>query len=216
MSYVLGIDVGIKTLSMCVLSEEGVKHWGVYNILEKDIILCQVCGRKAKYISGLCGTHYKGEKIKKYEIKTKKIKSYSQQELCNKTLLKLAEILEDPLFLSVTHVIIELQPRFNPKMCFISNIIFTKMCDYYINKDVVIKFDRAKNKLKNYKGDKGEFVKNTYKNRKQKSIEYVTNELSKMDDNEETRNYFENLKKTDDASDSYLLALNCLSSLKKK
>lgn len=209
MAYVLGIDVGIKTLSLCLLSRDKIHCWGVYNILESDIIYCNTCGRKAKYISGFCGTHYKGEKLKKYEIKNKKVKSYNQQELCTKTITKLTEILKDESFSKVSHVVIELQPRFNPKMCFISNVLFTKLCDYYMDSDVIIRFDKAKNKLKNYKGEKGDFVKNTYTNRKKKSIEYVTKEIEKIDD-EEMKEFLTSLTKRDDACDSFLLAHNCL------
>jgi hypothetical protein len=211
MKCVLGIDVGIKTLSLCVMTKEQILSWGVYDLLEDESILCETCGRKAKYTEGFCGSHYKGKKIKKNEIKKKKVKEYTKQELCNKALLFLNELLVDKedIFSKVTDVIIELQPRFNPKMCFMSNVIFSKFCDYYLNKDVVVKFEKAKNKLKNYSGDKGEFVKNSYKNRKLKSIEYVETELLKFED-EGMSSFFKNLSKRDDASDSYLLCFNSL------
>ena len=68
------------------------------------------------------------------------------------------------VFDTVTEVIIELQPKFNPKMCFVSHTLFAKLCDYYALQPGKMKFERAGNKLKNYSGDKGVFVKNTYKN----------------------------------------------------
>lgn len=207
----LGIDVGLKTMSMCIIKDNNILLWGVYNTLDAEVIMCETCGRKAKYTDGFCGTHYKGIKVKKNEIKTKKVKSYSLHELCSKVLVLLNKLLveNDKIFETVTSVIVELQPKFNPKMCFVSHVLFTKLCDHYNGKTVKIKFERASNKLKNYGGDKGKFVKNTYKNRKEKAIEYVTNELGKMDDiNKEMKEYFAGLKKQDDASDSFLLAFN--------
>lgn len=211
MKCVLGIDVGIKTLSLCIMTKEHILSWGVYDLLEDDSVLCETCGRKAKYTEGFCGTHYKGKKIKKNEIKKKKVKEYTKQELCKKALVFLNDLTKDKEeeFLKVTDVIIELQPRFNPNMCFMSNVIFSKLCDYYLNTDVLVKFEKAKNKLKNYKGDKGEFVKNTYKNRKLKSIEYVKEELLKFND-VVASTFFLNLKKCDDASDTFLICFNTL------
>lgn len=211
MKCVLGIDVGIKTLSLCIMNKEMILSWGVYDLLQDETILCETCGRKAKYIEGFCGSHYKGKKTKKNEIKKKKVKEYTNQELCKKALLFLNDLIKEKEeeFLKVTDVIIELQPRFNPKMCFMSNIIFSKLCDYYLNMDVIVKFEKAKNKLKNYKGNKGEFVKNTYENRKLKSIEYVQEELLKFKDDNASA-FFENLKKRDDAADTFLLCFNSL------
>lgn len=211
MKCVLGVDVGIKTLSMCIMTKEKILSWGVYDLLEDQTILCETCGRKAKYKEGFCGSHYKGQKIKKNEIKKKKVKEYTKQELCIKALIFLNELLtkKKDIFLKVTDVIIELQPRFNPKMCFMSNVIFSKFCDYYLDANVNIKFEKAKNKLKNYSGDKGEFVKNNYKNRKLKSIEYVEKELLKFED-ETMSSFFKNLMKADDASDTFLLCFNSL------
>jgi hypothetical protein len=206
---IVGIDVGIKTLSICVLNKNDILLWDVCNILD-DEVLCIVCGRKAKYVDNHCGTHYSGIKAKKFEIKKKKVKNYNLQEICTAVINKINFFFEENVetFSSIRNVVIELQPKFNPKMCFVSNVIFTLFCELYNGTETVVKFDRAKNKLKNYCGDKGEFVKNTYKNRKDKSIEYVTNELVKYSDI--WVEWFNNLKKTDDASDSFLLAFNSL------
>lgn len=211
MKCVLGVDVGIKTLSLCIMTKEKILSWGVYDLLEDDTLVCETCGRKAKYIEGFCGTHYKGIKIKKNEIKKKKVKEYTKQELCKKALVFLNELINNKKedFLKVTDVIIELQPRFNPKMCFMSNVIFSKLCDYYLNTNVSVKFEKAKNKLKNYKGNKGEFVENTYKNRKLKSIEYVKSELLNFNQGDASA-FFSNLIKADDASDTFLLCFNNL------
>jgi hypothetical protein len=207
--YVLGIDVGIKTLSLCILSKEKIELWGVYNTIEPDQILCETCGRKAKYKAGFCGSHFKGEKVKKNEIKKTKVKSFSLQEICSKVLLLINRLLEEDYekFIKVTKVIIELQPRFNPKMCFVSNVLFSKFCDFYTNSDVKIKFEKASVKLKKFTGDKGEYIKNTYINRKLKSIEYVTNTLTECY-SEEMLIFFTDLGKADDASDSFLLSYN--------
>lgn len=205
----LGIDVGLKSLSICIISDKSIHKWGVYNILDPEKVLCEICGRNAKYKQGFCGIHFKGEKLKKNEIKLKKVKTFSLQDIANKVINLLDDLTQDPCFLDVTKVIIELQPKFNPKMCFCSNVIFTKMCDYYKESDVKIKFERASMKLKNYKGDKGCFVENTYSNRKKKSIEYVEYQIKKYQ--QDMQDFFNGLKKKDDAADSFLLAFNNIS-----
>jgi hypothetical protein len=191
------------------MTKDEILLWRVSDILNSDTPLCKICQRKAKYIDETCGTHYKGIKLKKNEIKKKKVKEYTKQEICKKVLLLLNDLKQEEILSKVTDVIIELQPRFNPSMCFVSNVMFTKFCDIYIDTDVSVKFEKAKNKLKNYKEDKGEFCKNTYKNRKLKSIEYVKSQLYKYN-NEEMNEFFKNLKKQDDASDTFLLCFNSL------
>lgn len=205
---VLGVDVGLKSLSICIVSDDMILKWGVYNILDSEQVLCEICGRKAKYKQGFCGIHFKGEKLKKNEIKTKKVKSFSLQDIAIKIIDLLDDLTQDPCFLEVEKVIIELQPKCNPKMCFCSNVIFTKLCDYYKESEVKIKFERASVKLKKYKGDKGLFVENTYSNRKKKSIEYVECQIKRYQ--QEMQDFFTGLKKKDDASDSFLLAFNNL------
>jgi hypothetical protein len=206
----IGIDVGLRTMSICILNETDILLWEVCDMLSEEQVNCDVCGRKAKYITGQCGTHYKGIKNKKNEIKIKKVKSYSLQEICERVITKIDCLFNDhqEAFEFVDDVIIELQPRFNPKMCFVSNVLFTKLCEKFIGTGCKVRFDRAKNKLKNYCGDKGAFVKNTYANRKSKSIEFVNFELTKYDENWAL--FFNSLAKRDDASDSFLLAFNSL------
>lgn len=199
---VIGIDIGLKTLSICIISQKKeILLWGLYNVME-DEIRCSKCGRKAKYKIGFCGLHYKGDKSEM--IKYKKIKSYSKQEICNKLIKLIEKIIQEneETMCSVKKVIIELQPTINRNMCFASDVIFTKLCDYYLNDNVLIKYERASKKLK---GCPGKFVKNTYKNRKQKSIEYVLQILEENGDIE-NKTLLENSTKKDDMSDSMLLS----------
>lgn len=197
---VIGIDIGLKTLSICIISEnKTILLWGLYNVLEDDI-RCSKCGRKAKYKIGFCGLHHKGEAE---IIKHKKIKNYSKQEICNKIIKLMDKIIQENVetMKDVEKVIIELQPTINRNMCFVSDVIFTKLCEYYLDKQVLVKYEKANKKLK---GSPGPFIKNTYKNRKKKSIEYTTKILEEENDLDNL-SILQKSSKKDDMSDSFLL-----------
>lgn len=219
MRSVLGIDIGLRNMSMCVITEDReILLWKIYDLLADDIILCSVCGRNAKYISGdvtFCGTHFKGNKKGKVnQIKKKKVKQYSLQEIASKVISKVNTIVEDDkeIFDQISSCILELQPKINPKMGFTSHILYGKLCDIFLDKPCSIKFEKASRKLKCYTGDKGLYITNTYKNRKAKAIEYVTNILNSdcLTNGSEYIDYFANIKKKDDASDALLIAFNCV------
>lgn len=202
----LGIDIGLKNLSMCVIDCNLIKMWGVYNILDEELICCK-CIRKAKYSNigeMYCGLHSKKMEGKK-EIKTKKIKSYSLHDLTSKIIKNFEEIiLENREILdTVSHVKLELQPSLNPKMKFTSHVLFTLLTKFYTDKKCSIKFERASVKLKKYKSDI--YLKNTYKNRKIRAIEY-TKSLLKNIKNSDDYECLMKSKKLDDLCDSFLLS----------
>ena len=219
MKSVLGIDIGLRNMSMCVITEDRqILLWDVYDILAEDTVLCDTCSRNAKYIKDsltFCGTHFKGDKkVKKNQVKKKKVKQYSLQEIASKVISRVNTILEDnkEIFDQLTSCILELQPAINPKMKFTSHILYGKLCDIFLDKSCSIKFERANQKLKKYTGDKGQYIKNTYKNRKMKAIEYVNNILQGdcLSNGADYVDYFSNIKKKDDASDALLIAFNCV------
>jgi hypothetical protein len=206
---VLGIDVGLKTLAVCVFDTR-IRLWNVYNVLEEEVKMCSVCTRPSKYISGFCGFHVSSSlKLKKNQIKTKKVKSYSLHETAKKIITFLEKLISEniEIFDEITQVVIELQLKLNARMCFASNMIFAKLSDHFLESNTSIKFEKASAKLKKFAGDKGTFVENTYANRKMKSVEYVRNTLVELEETEMLK-YFSDLKKKDDASDSFLLAYN--------
>ena len=219
MRSVLGIDIGLRNMSMCVITEDReILLWEIYDLLADDIILCSICGRNAKYTAGdtsFCGTHFKGNKKSKVnQIKKKKVKQYSLQEIASKVISKVNTIVEDnkEIFDQLTSCILELQPKINPKMGFTSHILYGKLCDIFLDKPCSIKFERANQKLKKYTGDKGVYVANTYKNRKAKAVEYVANILNSdcLLNGVDYVDYFANIKKKDDAADAMLIAFNCV------
>lgn len=216
MATVLGLDVGLRTMSICVLNkDEGILLWNSYDILEEDCFYCSDCGRNAKYKQRdvfFCGIHV-NKKEKKTEVKKKKVCQYSLQQIASKIINKMNSIIQQnkQILENINCCILELQPKINAKMKFTSHIIYCKLCEFFLNSNCLVKFERANRKLKNYKFDKGPFLTNTYKNRKLKSIEYTRYILQeKICNSKDYLEFFENFKKKDDISDSMLLAFNSL------
>jgi hypothetical protein len=202
----LGIDIGLKNLSLCVIDCDFIKLWGVYNILDEELLCCK-CIRKAKYTctgETYCGLHSRKIEGKK-EIKTKKIKSYSLQDLTSKIIKSFEGIIDDneEVMNSVSSVKLELQPSLNPKMKFTSHVLFTLLTKFYTDKKCSIKFERASVKLKKYKSEV--YLKNTYTNRKRRAIEYTKSLLKNIKNSDEYECLMQS-KKLDDLCDSFLLS----------
>jgi hypothetical protein len=204
---------------LCIInSDKNILLWETYDILDDDNMYCNICGRSAKYNLDntlYCGIHFKGDKkIKKNHVKKKKVSQYSLQDIACKIILKINIILSENLeiFNQITSAILELQPSINPKMKFVSHILYGKLCEIFMENDCTVSFERASQKLKKYKGNKGDFVKNTYNNRKLKAIEYVKSILDsgELKNGIEYLEYFNNMKRQHDASDSMLIAYNKL------
>lgn len=98
MDRVLAIDVGIRTMSICILDKSlGICLWNIYDILEDDSLYCISCGRNAKYRQNsdtFCGLHV-NKKDKKVQIKKKKVCEYSLQQIACKIIKKINAIIED-------------------------------------------------------------------------------------------------------------------------
>jgi hypothetical protein len=206
----LGIDIGIKTLAMCVMSCDSVVcMWDTFNLIDHTENYCIKCQRKAKYTA--CGIFYCGihcRKIKEKKVlKDKKISSYTTHDLTIKIVKSFKEILNThkEILLTVNKVVLELQPKINQKMKYTSHVLFTLLTEFYVDTKCYIKFERASVKLKKIK-DKST-LPNTYKNRKNRSIEYVKKCLENSV-NQEYINVISHKKKIDDLCDSFLLSYN--------
>jgi hypothetical protein len=172
-----------------------------------------------------CKTHFPKKfncKLKEHNFKKKSIDDYLLQDIAKCVLCKIQEIYDNFLFeLNLTNIFIELQPKINRKAVFTSHIIYGKLVEMYSNTNIPIRFVRASQKLKAYIGPTIECkLKGAYAKRKWLSIQYtkwfLENKFS-----EEQRSmwlpFFENLKgKKDDASDTFLMAINALYGIPKK
>lgn len=211
----LGIDIGLKNLSLCIIHDKHIKLWETYNIIED--IFCIVCGKNAKYVyekKNFCGIH--SRKLTGKKVLNTKIKFFSLQDIASKIINKFEYILKDnkELFNIVNLVTLELQPRINAKMKFTSHILFCLLCKFYIDKTCKIKFEKASIKLKNFKQKRlFDNLPNTYKNRKIRAIDYTLYCLnnSALLNSLEYLNFFKDKKKKDDLSDSFLLSYNNIS-----
>ena len=236
MSVVLAIDVGLKNLAMCIgcPSNHGdicqILLWNVYDLLSEKTFLCQfeqknkkICNKKTSCVFTIdnkivhsCKTHCtKDSNVKVKPVKQKKVDSYLLQDIAKIIIKKLDELyLNNSVFNQVTEIIIELQPKINPKSLFFSHVIYTKLVHLYINSDCKIRFIRASQKLKAYNGPEMQcHLKNKYSQRKWLSIQYtrwfLENKFSGTE-KEKWFDFFNSCKKQDDISDCLLYIIKNL------
>jgi len=244
---ILAIDIGLKNLAMCLMScadktnfkTYKIHLWDVFNILETDKIReCdilqkngKVCNKKCnyKYINNetnnivyCCKIHFpKTIKINKtHKVVEKKMKDYLLQDIAKCVVINLQSIYdENPIFKEITSIIIELQPKINPKMKFTSHIVYGKLVELYKDTDTTIRFVRASTKLRAYTGPPVECkLKGEYAKRKWLSVEYCKWILNNEFNEEEKQKWqplFESFKKKDDASDVSLFCINALRGIPK-
>lgn len=215
---ILAIDVGLKNLSMCIMSREGdnanVHLWDVYNIIKDDQedVKCTIklksgkeCGKlcKYKYLQEqndvtiyTCKSHFpKSITIKKDNIITPvKIKDINLQNIVLLMIDKLQSLYQDnkELFDKLDKVVIELQPKCNDKMKLISHIIYGKIIDLLRDSsNLDVKFIRATQKLNIlYDGPDIECtLKDGYAKRKYMTVKYTEYFIEKLCKEEEARHW---------------------------
>src|SRR4029079_6367349 len=144
---ILTIDVGIKNLALCVMSKNQEKQyiihlWNNYDVFEDDVKLCQniqkngkQCNKRCSYkikTDFYCKPHFPKDHLpmkKENHHKQKLIKQYLLQDIAKAVIQKLNTITEEnkEIFEQITKVLVELQPHVNPRMKFISHIIYGKL-----------------------------------------------------------------------------------------
>lgn len=203
---ILSFDIGIKNLSYCLLDDsKKILDWGIINISCDDV--CQYinsknieCCNSASCITEdnilLCNSH---SKLKKYPNKKKKIvRKNTIYNVGN----KLVKELDKYDFLECEHIILENQPSLkNPTMKSIQMMLYS----YFLIKSKHIKLEmiNARNKLKAYKGEPIPCdIKDRYKKNKFLAIEYCKKMI--LEEDNKFIELFDNSKKKDDLSDSYL------------
>lgn len=230
MKYVLSIDVGIVNLALCVMSLEKDKqyrihYWDVIDTVERTEHFCKnltkkgkVCGKKCLYFyknkdkskSFSCKTHFPPG-IPLSLVKTKKIKQFTNHEICKMMINTIEDIYSQnqELFSKITDIVIELQPSINRKMVFTSNMLYCKLVDMYLDTNTTVKFVSASRKLKVYKGPYIKCnLKGKYAQRKWLAIEYCHWFLRSFD--EEWSLFFNNKKTKADMADCFLMAMDVL------
>jgi hypothetical protein len=238
------IDVGIKHLAICVMKNElkydfssyTIELWDVFNLLSENEYFCKnttkngkICNKKCKfkYLDNsvqifCCKTHFpKNLTINNTnQYKSKKINDYLLQEIAEIVLIKLNIILNDnlQLFSSLSKVLIELQPKINNKMKFVSHLIYGKFVEYSLlnNLNICVRFVRAANKLKAYTGPPVECkLKGAYEQRKFYAVQYTKWFLENKFNKQEYDKWFPLLNNSPDKSDTFLMAINELHGIPK-
>lgn len=239
---ILSIDIGLRNLALCIMSARNkvelntykIHLWDVYNTLDSDDYKCtgiqksgKICGKKCSYKYDLihcCKTHFpKNIKIEKKNIfKKKMIDSYLLQDIANIVLLKIQDIYETnkELFNKIENIVIELQPKVNQKMKFVSHIIYAKLVDLLRNQKTTIRFVRASQKLKAYTGPVILcHLKGKYAQRKWLSIKYtewfLENKFSEKE-KEYWLLYFLSKDVKPDMADTFLMTINAIYGIPKK
>ena len=247
---ILAIDIGIKNLSLCCMNSENsqdistykIHLWDVYDTLEEKTYLCQskkqkgddLCNKKCLYkwsnketkqVVHCCKIHFPKELLpikKENEFKKRLVNDYLLQDIAKIVLKKFQEIYETniDIFNQLTTIIIELQPKINQKMKFISHIIYGKLVELFYDKKTTIRFVRAAHKLRAYTGPIIECkLKSLYAKRKWLSIQYANwfleNKFS-LDQKEYWLKQFESHLKQDDMSDVFLMCINAIFGIPKR
>ena len=198
--HILSIDVGLRNLSLCIMSclnnkdfkSYNIHLWENYNTLEDDTYYCKsiqkngnICNKKCTYkynlndeISYCCKPHFPKNFLplnKTNNFKKKLIKDYLLQDIAKKFINTIQEIYDLNIehFNKLTSIVIELQPKINPLMKCVSHVLYGKLIELYKDTNVIIKFVRASQKLKAYTGPYLECkLKGAYAKRKWLSVEY--------------------------------------------
>lgn len=210
-----------------VLNKNGekCKRKGTYNskstILEenetKDIMIVTCTAHSKKYNEStiIAAKKQKGKGKGKRKCKAKD----TLQVTTVKVLQMLQEVIDRNIthFNEVNHVAIELQPSINPRMKWVSHIIFGKLCEFYSHSDSVkVTFINASQKLKVntvkkfIKPDKKYSKANAYKNRKLESVFKCKELLKELNIDHKWLEFFESKSKADDLSDTALYCIRLL------
>jgi hypothetical protein len=163
-----------------------------------------------------------------HEFKKKSVDEYLLQDIAKAFIQRVQDIYDQTieLFKQIDTILIELQPKCNPKMLFTSHILYGKLVELYSTNvqfpnvtTPTIKFVRASQKLKAYTGPAIEcHLKGAYAKRKWLSVKYgfwfLENKFSK----EQQDIWLPTLtsdktKKLDDRMDCFLMAINSLTGI---
>jgi hypothetical protein len=218
-------------------SEYTILLWDTFNILDGDDYHCEssfkngkLCNRKCtmKYQNQnkenvyTCKTHFPKEikKTKLNDFKKKSIDDYLLQDIANTFINRLQEIYDqNPVFKTLTSILIELQPKCNPKSLFVSHILYGKFVELYKN-TIPIRFIRASQKLRAYTGPQMECkLKGKYAQRKFLSVSYMKWFLENKFSEEQKEKWlpiFLSHTKKDDMGDSGLMCINAITGIPKK
>jgi hypothetical protein len=242
---VLTIDVGLRHLAMCIMSFSDCKDyssyeidlWDVYNVLDEDDHKCssilknqnvcnKKCSMKYKTDNGIiycCKIHFPKDITpnKTHQFKIKKVDEYLLQDIASILLKRIQSIYDQnqSIFEKIKTIQIELQPKQNRKMIFISHILYGKLVELFMdNPKTTIRFVRASTKLRAYKGPKIEcHLKGAYAKRKWLSVEYtkwiLLNQFCKVQ-SELWLPILEKHKKLNDMTDTFCFAVNAIQNIK--
>lgn len=233
-----------NTCSSEKTSQYKILLWGVYNVLSEidDNHKCQgilkngkECGKKCKMKyapvnSSLeiftCKKHFPKDisPTKVNMFKKKNVKNYALQDIAKATINKVQELYDSnfDVFNMVNSICIELQPKQNNSMKFVSHIIYGKLTDIFLcgslREPVPIKFVKASEKLKAlYEGPPLVcHLKGAYAKRKWMSLKYtewfLENKFCEKDN--WLKLFLE--EQSPDMGDTALMAMNDLGGKKKK
>lgn len=244
---IISIDIGIKNLAFCAMtckdskdiSSYEIEYWNVINTIEDDSEkLCKSIQKNGKTCEKKCGYKYIEETIEKYsckmhfpktieinkcnKVQKKLIKNYLLQDIAKKVLSEMQKTydINKIVFEKAKQIVIELQPKINAKMKFISHILYGKLVELYKDTSTTIRFVRAAQKLKAYTGEYIECkLKCAYSKRKWLSIQYTKWFLENKFSEEQKDKWLPFLlghSKGDDLSDTLLYSINGLFGIPKK
>jgi len=211
---ILSFDIGIKNLCFCELDTTGkILDWSIVNIsndipCEHEMKNGKCCDKPGTYIykskMDVCTSHSKNkcyDRVKKFknpknnifDISQNLVEKLDKYDFCNR---------------NISEVVVENQPSLkNPTMKSIQMIVYSYfLINGVCNMDSTInnlEMINARNKLKVYKGEHIVCdIKDTYKRNKYLAVEYCGKMI--VDEEQKFIDLYNDSKKKDDLSDSYL------------
>lgn len=166
MQAVLAIDVGLINLAVCCMDiNHTILAWEVVNVLSPGSQKgrCQHllksgghCKYTGKYVAAdgtfRCGRHAAANSLAAPTRPLVRECTIQDLTVSLLTALDALHMRYTTAFAAVSDVVIELQPRVNPKMKFASHIIYGKCVDMFRERAPRVRFTAAKHKLRGFRG----------------------------------------------------------------
>ena len=238
--------MGLRNLSLCVMQHDTttssttgyfqVLLWGVYDVFAQGSecgMRCShltrkgtVCGRRCTYGSKdvqdgqkyACKVHRDERMVELLHRARKRVTDYTLQETALAVLAKVDAVLREGAVLErVCRAVIELQPRVNNRMKFISHIIFGHLAGE-LPAAVPVRFIRASEKLsgRGYDGpvSDGSHIKSAYTRRKwlgQQQVWWLLDHRFRPEEALRWKGFLTGLSQQHDACDTALFCVAVLS-----
>jgi hypothetical protein len=203
-SRVLGIDIGLKNLSLCIMSRPfQIHYWELVDVITPRCIQCP--SKSTHRFKGIysCETHQPPPmKSKPFIVK---VKNVPNPVICQRIVSWFNDLDRDTVFKDVSLVLIEDQGRSTGKIKFTSHVLLTLLTSYFHGTNTLTRYVHANEKLREFEGPDFQLKtkKDEYAKRKELAILRTRWYLENKFTDEEKNKWIGKLKSAD-CADSFL------------